>query len=155
MTWTKRKWLSENNGFRGLLCIQLNYLFLCTGLLLRSLQTITTIFVKMYAGQQKSRTIKRAHVGHLKHEYVHTCTHTYMHTYTHTYIHIYTHTYINPYIHTYIHTYVHTHTHTYIHTHIHTYIHTRIHIYIQRENVLFNDALNTFYVRLYGVRHNG
>ena len=24
---------------------------------------------------------------------------------------------------------------------------------VQRENVLFNDALNTFYLRLYGVRH--
>ena len=23
----------------------------------------------------------------------------------------------------------------------------------ERENVLFNDALNTFYLRLYGVRH--
>ena len=24
----------------------------------------------------------------------------------------------------------------------------------KEENVLFNDALNTFYLRLYGVRHN-
>ena len=28
----------------------------------------------------------------------------------------------------------------------------RVSIYIER-NVLFNDALNTFYLRLYGVRH--
>ena len=25
----------------------------------------------------------------------------------------------------------------------------------KEENVLFNDALNTFYLQLYGVRHNG
>ena len=36
--------------------------------------------------------------------------------------------------------------------------HTRTHTHTQRErererNVLFNDALNTFYLRLYGVRH--
>ena len=28
-----------------------------------------------------------------------------------------------------------------------------IYIYERERNVLFNDALNTFYLRLYGVRH--
>ena len=38
------------------------------------------------------------------------------------------------------------------HAHTHTYIY--IHTYRERERtVLFNDALNTFYLRLYGVRH--
>ena len=36
--------------------------------------------------------------------------------------------------------------------HVHVYIYIRT--YIGKEgNVLFNDALNTFYLRLYGVRH--
>ena len=53
------------------------------------------------------------------------------------------------YIHTYIQ--IHTYTHTY-YIHIHVYIYIRT--YIGKEgNVLFNDALNTFYLRLYGVRH--
>ena len=52
---------------------------------------------------------------------------------------------------------------THTHTHTHTYIYIYIYIYInniaanrkgrKEGNVLFNDALNTFYLRLYGVRH--
>ena len=53
--------------------------------------------------------------------------------------------------------YIHTHTHTiYIYAYIRTYayIHTYVRMYIRKEgNVLFNDALNTFYLRLYGVGH--
>ena len=42
----------------------------------------------------------------------------------------------------------HTHTHTHTNTHTHTHTHER-----NEGNVLFNDALNTFYLRLYGIRH--
>ena len=70
-----------------------------------------------------------------------------LHTFIHTYIH---HTYIHT---SFIHSYIH---HTYIiHTFIDTsYIHTSyIHTYRNR-NALFNDALKTFYLGLYGVGHN-
>ena len=49
--------------------------------------------------------------------------------------------------------YIHTYIHKYIHTYIHTSIHTCIYSYERDRNILFNDALNTFYLRLYGVRH--
>ena len=39
-----------------------------------------------------------------------------------------------------------------IHTYIHIYIHT-FYACERERNVLFNDALNTFYLRLYCVRH--
>ena len=32
-------------------------------------------------------------------------------------------------------------------------VRTLVHIWIKERNVVFNDALNTFYLRLYGVRH--
>ena len=44
------------------------------------------------------------------------------------------------------------HTHTRTHTHTHTHTHT-LEYHARERNVLFNDALNTFYLRLYGVRH--
>ena len=50
----------------------------------------------------------------------------------------------------------HAHTHTYTHTHTHTTTwSTRIYIVSswKEGNVLFNDALSTFYLRLYSVRH--
>ena len=53
------------------------------------------------------------------------------------------------------HTHTHTHTHTLTHTlntHTHT-LNTHTHTEERKGNVLFNDALNTFYLRLYGVRH--
>ena len=65
----------------------------------------------------------------------------------------YKHTFMYLYIQTFMLTFIHTYMHTYICTDIHQYIHT----YIQRtaavcdRNVLFNDALNTFYLWLYGV----
>ena len=44
---------------------------------------------------------------------------------------------------------------TYIRKYTHTYLSTNLHTYMQTYgiNVLFNDALNTFYLRLYGVGH--
>ena len=99
--------------------------------------------------------------------------------YIHT--HKYQQTYISTHIQTYIHPYNHTYVYIHIYIHIPTYSCTYIFIYhsknlflnlfarskyfprlesfgskVNRErerNVLFNDALNTFYLRLYGVGH--
>ena len=62
--------------------------------------------------------------------------------------------YINAHIYTnclwlLIHTYKCIHTRTHAHIHMQACMHPYIHI-----NVLFNDALKSFYLRLYGVGHN-
>ena len=62
------------------------------------------------------------------------------------------HTYINTYTKPYTHAYIHTHTYTHIYTHIYTYTHTGMQME-GRKCFIFNDALNTFYLRLYGVEH--
>ena len=46
-----------------------------------------------------------------------------------------------------LYTYIRKYTHTCLSTYLHTYMQT------YGMNVLFNDALNTFYLRLYGVGH--
>ena len=75
-------------------------------------------------------------------------THTNIQTYTHTLTHIHTE------ILTYTHKHTHTHSYMNMHTHIHTHRHWHTHTYTYRQgNVLFNDALNTFYIIFYSVRH--
>ena len=64
---------------------------------------------------------------------------------------------LHPAPHTQIHAKIYTHTHRYMqkYKHTHRYMQKYTHTYIrERErNVLFNDTLKTFYLRLYGVRH--
>ena len=38
-------------------------------------------------------------------------------------------------------------------TGVYSYVSVYMYMYMRERNVLFNDALNTFYLRLYGVRH--
>ena len=51
--------------------------------------------------------------------------------------------------------YVVKHIHMHAHTHtIYVFLFLKLPFQLERErNVLFNDALNTFYLRLYGIRH--
>ena len=65
------------------------------------------------------------------------------------------HTCVHESIHTHTHTHIHTYKHTYIQTYIHTYTHVHMHMGRKEGNVLFNDALNTFYLRLYGISFYG
>ena len=63
------------------------------------------------------------------------------------------HTYTHPYRHTQRHTERETHTHTQTPTHPYTYTDRHTQRRKEEGNVLFNDTLNTFYLRLYGVGH--
>ena len=100
-----------------------------------------------------------------------TCTHTYTYMHTSTHRHKHTQTIIYVFIieecfitalccalGKHAHTQAKIHTHMHIHIQMHTYTkqtNTYIHINARKEgkNVLFNNTLNTFYIRSYGVRH--
>ena len=84
---------------------------------------------------------------------MHAHAHTHTHTHTHVHTHMYTHTCTHTHAHTCTHAHTHIHTHTQTHTHSGHLLNRLYKIEIKDGNVLFNDALNTFYLRLYGIRY--
>ena len=105
------------------------------------------------------------------HTWTRTCMHTHAHAHTHACMHTHTDTHMHARIcthtcthahahtpHTHVCTCAHTHTH-HTHVHAHTYAHTYAHMHMRTRsakgrkegNVLINDTLNTFYLRLYSL----